>query len=564
MKIIDRYVLKEHAGPLVFALTALTSLLLLNYVAKQFGNLVGKGLAWTVIGEFFLLSMPFVIAMTLPMSVLVATLYAFSRLAAEAEITAFKASGVSMPRLLAPVLGAATVLAFVMVLFNDQVLPRTNHRLSALQMDIARKKPTFLLKDQVINEVVDGRLYLRAGHIYQETGTMREVVIYDLSNPERRRTIYADSGQMAQSERDMVMTLHDGYMQEVSRAAPAQLQRVFFNTDRIIVRDVGNSLERSGDNTLKTDREMDVCEMQEVRDAAVRDFSRSQRRLQRLATAAKRVGDSTKVEVPARRVVGSGGIGGAYCTAQHWVLAQLDRLRPGPDSTAAPADSSVLAMAGPATPDAEDGEAAPEALAVPAAQDGGKTPGAAVKPITRRIPRSAVQDVPDSMVEAAEDTVVTLAPSAGGLEAQVDGARMELERSRQIMDAYQVEIHKKFTLAMAIVVFVLLGAPIALRFPRGGVGLVIGVSLVVFAFYYICLIAGETMADGGYVPPVIAMWAPNMIFAAVGLALLARMGREAGSARGGDLGDLRETLRQWGAKLARAFGARAERRRRIA
>lgn len=564
MKIIDRYVLKEHAGPLVFALTALTSLLLLNYVAKQFGNLVGKGLAWTVIGEFFLLSMPFVIAMTLPMSVLVATLYAFSRLAAEAEITAFKASGVSMPRLLAPVLAAATVLAFVMVLFNDQVLPRTNHRLSALQMDIARKKPTFLLKDQVINEVVDGRLYLRAGHIYQETGTMREVVIYDLSNPERRRTIYADSGQLAQSERDMVMTLHDGYMQEVSRAAPAQLQRVFFNTDRIIVRDVGNSLERSGDNTLKTDREMDVCEMQEARNAAVRDFSRSQRRLQRLATAAKRVGDTTKVDVPDRRVGGSGGIGGAYCTAQNWVLAQLDRLKSGPDSAAAPADSSVLAMAGPTTPDAENGEAASAALAMPAAQDGGQAPGAAVKPITRRLPRSAMQDVPDSMVEAAEDTVVTLAPSAGGLEAQVDGARMELERSRQIMDAYQVEIHKKFTLAMAIVVFVLLGAPIALRFPRGGVGLVIGVSLVVFAFYYICLIAGETMADGGYVPPVIAMWAPNIIFAAVGLALLARMGREAGSARGGDLGDLRETLRQWGAKLARAFGARAERRRRIA
>ena len=91
VKIITRYVLKEHVGPFVFALSALTSLLLLQYIARRFGDLVGKGLSWQVITEFFLLSIPFTVAMTLPMSVLVAVLYAFSRLAAENEITALKA-----------------------------------------------------------------------------------------------------------------------------------------------------------------------------------------------------------------------------------------------------------------------------------------------------------------------------------------------------------------------------------------------------------------------------------------------------------------------------------------
>jgi lipopolysaccharide export system permease protein len=94
VKILSKYVLKEHTGPLVFALAALTSLLLLNYVAKQFGALVGKGLPWTAILEFFGLSIPFTVATTLPMAVLISTLYAFSRLAAENEITALKASGV--------------------------------------------------------------------------------------------------------------------------------------------------------------------------------------------------------------------------------------------------------------------------------------------------------------------------------------------------------------------------------------------------------------------------------------------------------------------------------------
>src|SRR5688500_7656575 len=154
--------MKEHVGPLVFALTALTSLLLLNYIAKRFGDLVGKGLPWTVIGEFFLLSIPFTVAMTLPMAVLVATLYAWSRLAAENEIMALKASGVGMMRVMSPVLIGAAVIAAGMLFFNDQILPRANHRLRVLQTDILQKKPTFALREQVINEVSPGRLFLRA------------------------------------------------------------------------------------------------------------------------------------------------------------------------------------------------------------------------------------------------------------------------------------------------------------------------------------------------------------------------------------------------------------------
>src|SRR5688500_10847644 len=209
--------MREHVGPLVFALTALTSLLLLNYIAKRFGDLVGKGLGWDVIGEFFLLSLPFTVAMTLPMAVLVSTLYAFSRLAAENEITALKASGVGFGRTLVPVLAASFVIALVMLGFNDQVLPRANQRLATLQTDIARKKPTFALREQVINEVISGRLFLRANHIDETSNDLREVTIYDLSDQQRRRTIYADSGAMGLTPdlRDLILTLHDGYMLEV-------------------------------------------------------------------------------------------------------------------------------------------------------------------------------------------------------------------------------------------------------------------------------------------------------------------------------------------------------------
>src|SRR3712207_9373163 len=76
----------------------------LSQVAKKFGSLVGKGLPWTVIAEVFALSIPFIVAMTLPMAVLLAVLYAFSHLAADNEVTAMRASGISVYQVLRPVL----------------------------------------------------------------------------------------------------------------------------------------------------------------------------------------------------------------------------------------------------------------------------------------------------------------------------------------------------------------------------------------------------------------------------------------------------------------------------
>lgn len=113
------------------------------------------------------------------------------------------------------------------------------------------------------------------------------------------------------------------------------------------------------------------------------------------------------------------------------------------------------------------------------------------------------------------------------------------------MNSYGVEIHKKFALAVACFVFVLLGAPIALRFPRGGVGLTIGVSLFVFALYYVCLIAGESIAKRGLMPAVVSMWMANVIFALIALWMLAKMGQEGTTARGGDAKEMIGAVTGW-------------------
>jgi lipopolysaccharide export system permease protein len=128
------------------------------------------------------------------------------------------------------------------------------------------------------------------------------------------------------------------------------------------------------------------------------------------------------------------------------------------------------------------------------------------------------------------------------LSNTVESADMRVQESIRNMALYDVEIQKKFAIAVACIIFVFLGAPIALRFPRGGVGMVLGVSLGVFALYYVGLIAGEPLGQRGTLTPFLSMWSSNIIFSIVGVFLMANIGREGSTARGGDWGEMKDAV----------------------
>jgi hypothetical protein len=123
-------------------------------------------------------------------------------------------------------------------------------------------------------------------------------------------------------------------------------------------------------------------------------------------------------------------------------------------------------------------------------------------------------------------------------------------------DRYQVEVHKKWAISMACITFVIIGIVLALRFPRGGIGLVIGGGLLIFSIHYIGLTAGESLADRGHVEPWIAMWGPNIVLTILGVLGLFWVSRESGSTRGGDFREMAEGL----AHLARRLRMAALRR----
>ncbi|HTL06554.1 MAG TPA: LptF/LptG family permease [Gemmatimonadales bacterium] len=491
MRLLRRHLLRTLAGPFAFAWIAQTGMLMLNQLSRRFGDLVGRGLPPRVIAEVLLLFIPFIVALTLPMAILVAVLYGFSQMGADNELTAMRANGVSVLQMLRPVLAAGVLLSIANFLFIDQVLPRTNLRLLNLQTDIAQKKPTFSLKEQTINNLPQSQYFLLASTIEPVTGRMREVVIYDLSPAAGRRVIYADSGYMSfeHGERDLGIQLYVGRVNEYKSAEPATVNVTRFARNTIRVRNIQNAFQQSFGSVPRGDREMTTCEMMDRVAASRQDGAR----------------------LAARRVL----------------LAQNDA-------------RALLHLFAPPTPPA--GELAP------APHCGGW------RAVERRIgrwllPKSAAAQVPAAAPPAVAvpgDTSVKL-PTGAALSniSELSGARDEEAFALREVHQYSVEIHKKFALSVACMNFVLIGIALALRFPRGGVGLVIGGSLVIFALFYVGLTVGENLADRGAISPALAMWLPNGLVFLAGVLGLIRVNREFGSTRGGDLADLGDLLLGW-------------------
>jgi lipopolysaccharide export system permease protein len=506
MRLLRRHLLSSLAAPFVFAWIAQTAMLMLNQLSRQLGDLVGKGLPGRVIAEALILMIPFIVALTLPMAVLVAVLYAFSQMGADNELTAMRANGVSVLQMLRPVLAAGLVMTVANFLFIDQVLPRGNLRLSSLRSDIGNKKPTFALKEQAINPVPQSMYFVRASRIDPGTGRMREVVIYDLSPPTARRVIHADSGFMAweRNNQDLGIVLHDGEVHEYQTNEPTSLSLTRFAVNHLTVRNLQNAFRQSVGVVEAGDREMTTCQMMD--------------RVARSREEIARVRDRREL------IAGNG------------VRAQL-RLAQIPDSVRAPAP------------------AIPPRCAVLWRRFEQWT-GRLLLPrdATAQNPPAARPDSAAGRSPVAPVPVIAPLPVPASI-SEVAGVRDQEMIARRDMRQFTVEIHKKFSLAVACTTFVLIGIALALRFPRGGMGLVIGASLVIFSVFYVGLTVGENLGDRGVMDPALAMWLPNLVVFVAGVLGLIRVNREFGSTRGGDLADLSEWLLGW---LPRRRTARAE------
>ncbi|MBM4160979.1 MAG: YjgP/YjgQ family permease [Ignavibacteria bacterium] len=429
--IIWRHILYRHGTPFLFSASVLIFIFLLQFIMQKLDQLAGKGLGAAVIAELIVMNLAWMVVLAVPMAVLVATLMAFGNLSSANEITAMRASGVSLYRMIAPVLISSLLLCYLLILFNNHVLPDTNHRAKILLTDIYRKKPTFSLVPGLFSQEIRGYSIL-VRKTFEQSNDLEGVTIFDYTNNAVTTTVTAARGTISFSPdyQKLIMDLYDGEIHEINNRDLSRYRKIRFQKHRIAMDAEGFEFQRSQESA----------------------FSRGDRELSAQAMAA--IVDSLR------------GLQNESRARIAQVMRQdLD---------------GVFAGARPP-------------LVVP--QPGADPPFAALM-------RAAV------------------------LKNVIDGEHTRTEYYGRQIREYSVEIHKKYSIPFACVVFVLIGAPLGIIARRGTFGVAASLSLGFFLLYWACLIGGEKLADRALIQPWFGMWSANIIIGLLGLYLTFRTARE--------------------------------------
>jgi len=423
MFVVTKYILREHIAPFFFAFFTITFLLVIDFVPRIIDRVIDKDIDVMVVLELVGLNLAWMLALSIPMSVLVATLMAFGRLGSDFEITAIKASGINLLHVLLPLMVAAAFVTWGMIEFHDRVLPDLNKKARTLLGDIQAMRPTLVFESGVFISDIPGYLVL-IDRIDHATSYVEGVRISETKDPDHPRLIIARDGylEMTDGGRNMRFRLNNGELHTLDLQNPDNYRKLDFKNQVINVSGTASELVRT-DSEYRTDREMNIEEMTSHVDRAVSSAEPLRERINEYFQTkftylfSDTFAFNLKDSVDDRRALG---------------LVQ--------------SDASVL---------------------------------------VRHVERN----------------------------------RQQISAQKRVMDKYNIEIQKKYSIPAASLAFVLIGAPLGIMTRRGGMGMAIAIAIALFMVYWAFLIGGEDMADRGIISPFVAMWSANILIGCLGLYL---------------------------------------------
>ena len=211
IKKIDVYLLRNFLGLFTATFFIAIFILLMQFMWMHVNDLVGKGIGIGVLSEFFIYATASIIPLALPLAILLSSLIAFGNLAEKFELTAMKAAGISLFRIMRPLAVTVALLSVGAFFFSNNVLPKSQMKLWALIFSLRQKSPEL--------EIPVGEFYdeISGYHIYVHgktpKGELLNIMIYDYSGGfENAKVMVADTGRMAAStdKRYLVLNLYNG------------------------------------------------------------------------------------------------------------------------------------------------------------------------------------------------------------------------------------------------------------------------------------------------------------------------------------------------------------------
>ena len=452
MKRLHLYIIKSFIGPFFVTLLISLFVLLMQFLWVYLDELVGKGLEFSIILEFIVYTMAMLMTNALPLAMLLASIMTFGDLGENNELLAMKAAGISLYRIMKPVIVLSILLSIGSFYFYNQVIPVSYKKLIALMSSIRQLRPEIIVKEGVFSNEIDN-YSIKVGKKTPNGDMLYDIMIYNHTEDKGNTEVtVADSGTMkiTKDKKYMILNLFSGQTHSEMQSNDRRRATYPARTDKFTKQSIftvlqGMELERKDESVFKNQNRA-------LNNAQIVYFV-----------------DSIGRQLEKRRVDFSSTLNYISPLNTNIIkLARKDTLKSKPISLTQYIDiEDVYAKASPAI-------------------------------------RSG--------------TINTALNNARNNIRVIQQAEEMLNSSTRNLNRFEIEWHKKYTFAIACLVFLFIGAPLGAIIRKGGLGMPLVISVVLFIFYWVITTTGEKFARES-IPVWEGVWFSTFVFLPAGIFL---------------------------------------------
>jgi len=513
MKIIDRLLIKSFLPPFSVTFFIALFVLIMQFLWKWIDDIAGKGVGVLFILEMLAYMCISLIPLALPIAVLISSVMVMGNLAERYELSSFKSAGVSLTRVMLPLMFLTFAISVFSYFCSDKLIPISNLKYQSRLYDIKNQKPTLSLEEGVFNDDFQG-FSIRIGEKKADNKGIGNVLMYDQSQGSGNKfaQVTAKNGEMfvTQDEKFFVMNLYEGHqnLESKSTIKEGKNNHPFIRTSFqkwTKVFDLGEfQLDRTDENLFKGHHNM--LTTTQLKAAIDSIENKRQLRIEGMAREVDRSFHKKKLKIDSTVV-----------EANATPYTSIDSLikEPTVSYTGTPQEK--------VEPNTED-----QALLNDQLLDA--TPPKKEKKVKRFF--NAPQQF-DSLNELSSYTTILetfkvkdrskllskAQSKTTGVHQAVIATKRSIARTAENRIDHLYHLHNKFSTSVACFIFLFVGAPMGAIVRKGGFGYPLLISVVFFVCYIMMTILFKKMMEGGAIDPVLGAWMPCIIIFPIGLFL---------------------------------------------
>jgi lipopolysaccharide export system permease protein len=500
LKKIVNLTIISFVGPFVATFFIVLFTLLMQFLWMYVDDMVGKGLEWYVIGELLFFASASFVPLALPLAVLLSSIMAFGKMAETYELVALKSAGVSLIRIMLPMITVTFAFAIGGFFFSNNVIPVANLKFQSLLWDIRQQRPALDIKQGVFFGGIDN-YSIKIDKKDKASQHIEGVTIYDHTRDNGDAIIItAKSGEMLTTEdkRWLILKLYNGTRYEEMDPNPKgppswPANRLNFKSYEIHFDLSQFNLSRTKEALFKDNHQMlNISQLQYYEDSTTR-------------LRIKKAYDDHFFEAP-------------YFA----ILRDTARSRFAKPKPAAPTAQTIPVVK----------KDSAKLLAGAKHKQKNKKAADTVKQAKLKpsIPKPLipVKLAPDKLIvqnfpiSDRRDMISRALNMAHTLKDVAHSQAEELKTYDELITSYRIEWQRKFSLSLACLTLFFIGAPLGAIIRKGGIGMPTVVALIMFIIFYVISVVGEKSAKEGAISPFLGMWISTLVLLPIGLYLTYR------------------------------------------